>query len=117
MIIFGVYIYLNGKGWSIGCCLHGCIYCHVYSICAYTRLYSVYGDRQHVLSVCVDEAIGTVQKACEENGYVMLVTSDHGNAERMLDEMGMPVTKHTTFRGKAIVCLHTCQCYHNLFPG
>jgi len=30
----------------------------------------------------------------------MLVTADHGNAERMIDEEGKPVTKHTTFRGK-----------------
>ena len=29
----------------------------------------------------------------------MLVTADHGNAERMIDEEGNPVTKHTTFRG------------------
>ena len=33
----------------------------------------------------------------------MLVTADHGNAERMIDEAGKPVTKHTTFRGN----LHT----------
>ena len=33
----------------------------------------------------------------------MLVTSDHGNAERMIDEQGNPVTKHTTFRGKRTV--------------
>ena len=31
----------------------------------------------------------------------MLVTADHGNAERMIDEDGKPVTKHTTFRGMA----------------
>ena len=30
----------------------------------------------------------------------MLVTADHGNAERMIDEAGKPVTKHTTFRGE-----------------
>ena len=30
---------------------------------------------------------------------MMLVTADHGNAERMIDEEGNPVTKHTTFRG------------------
>ena len=29
----------------------------------------------------------------------MMVTADHGNAERMIDEDGKPVTKHTTFRG------------------
>lgn len=40
-----------------------------------------------------------MQTACEQNGYVMLVTADHGNAERMIDEEGKPVTKHTTYRG------------------
>ena len=40
-----------------------------------------------------------MQRGCEENGYVMLVTADHGNAERMIDDKGNPVTKHTTFRG------------------
>jgi hypothetical protein len=32
----------------------------------------------------------------------MLVTADHGNAERMIDENGKPVTKHTTFRGMGV---------------
>ena len=52
----------------------------------------------HPLS-CADKAIGDVQVACEEAGFVMLVTADHGNAERMIDEQGKPVTKHTTYRG------------------
>lgn len=55
-----------------------------------------------LLTTCVtsvDTAIGEVQRGCEQNGYVMLVTADHGNAERMIDKDGNPVTKHTTFRG------------------
>ena len=44
-------------------------------------------------------AIGEIQRACEEMGYVLLITADHGNAERMIDEDGNPVTKHTTYRG------------------
>ena len=47
----------------------------------------------------LDKSIGEIQQACDECGYVMLVTADHGNAERMIDENGHPVTKHTTFRG------------------
>ena len=35
----------------------------------------------------------------------MLVTADHGNAERMIDENGKPVTKHTTFRGMLLYTL------------
>ena len=46
-----------------------------------------------------DVAIGEIQRACEEMGYVLLITADHGNAERMIDEDGNPVTKHTTYRG------------------
>ena len=67
---------------------------------------------------CADRAIGEVEKACEENGYVMLVTADHGNAERMIDENGKPVTKHTTFRGTigpacpTCVCACPCVCIH-----
>ena len=62
-------------------------------------------------AICADRAIGEVERACEENGYVMLVTADHGNAERMIDENGKPVTKHTTFRGtSSSVCLCACVC-------
>lgn len=45
-----------------------------------------------------DRAIGRVAKACEEKGYILLITADHGNAERMIDEKGGPVTSHTTNR-------------------
>lgn len=45
-----------------------------------------------------DRAIGNVVEACEKNGYVLLITADHGNAERMIDEKGGPVTSHTTNR-------------------
>jgi len=44
-----------------------------------------------------DEAVGTVYKACEEAGYILFITSDHGNAEQMLNpETGAPHTAHTT---------------------
>ena len=55
-------------------------------------------------SFILDKSIGDIQRACEECGYVMMVTADHGNAERMIDEEGKPVTKHTTFRGMYILC-------------
>lgn len=45
-----------------------------------------------------DRAIGRVAESCEKNGYVLLITADHGNAERMIDEKGGPVTSHTTNR-------------------
>lgn len=44
-----------------------------------------------------DAAVGTVYKACEAAGYVLLVTADHGNAEQMQNaETGEPHTAHTT---------------------
>lgn len=45
-----------------------------------------------------DLAIGKVKEACEKHGYVLLITADHGNAEKMIDEKGGPVTSHTTYR-------------------
>ncbi|WWC85795.1 2,3-bisphosphoglycerate-independent phosphoglycerate mutase [Kwoniella dendrophila CBS 6074] len=44
-----------------------------------------------------DKAVKTVYDACEEAGYVLCVTADHGNAEQMLDPTtGNPHTAHTT---------------------
>ena len=44
-----------------------------------------------------DEAVGIVYKACEEAGYILLITADHGNAEQMINpETGAPHTAHTT---------------------
>ena len=68
-----------------------------------------------VVTYFADVAIGEIQESCEKNGYVMLVTADHGNAERMIDESGKPVTKHTTFRGTRNACnywlfLHPMIC-------
>ena len=34
----------------------------------------------------VDLALGRLYKACQENGYTMLVTADHGNADEMLEK-------------------------------
>lgn len=39
-----------------------------------------------------------MEKACRDNGYVLMVTSDHGNAEQMYDEKGLPHTAHTCNR-------------------
>lgn len=46
----------------------------------------------------VDRAAGRVVEAVLEAGGVAVVVSDHGNAERMIDEgTGQPHTAHTTF--------------------
>ena len=45
----------------------------------------------------VDECVGKIAKACEENGITMLLTADHGNAEVMVNaETSKPQTAHTT---------------------
>lgn len=43
-----------------------------------------------------DDAIGKILKTCIDHGYVMAVTADHGNAEKMISEKGGPHTAHTT---------------------
>lgn len=43
-----------------------------------------------------DAAIGAIHDACKKNGYTLFVTSDHGNAEKMLTDKGTPHTAHTT---------------------
>ncbi len=45
----------------------------------------------------VDECLGRVLDAVGAAGGAALVTADHGNAERMLDDEGRPHTAHTTF--------------------
>lgn len=45
-----------------------------------------------------DKAIETVYDACVKHGYTLFITSDHGNAEEMLNEEGKPKTSHTTNR-------------------
>ncbi|KAF8889840.1 cofactor-independent phosphoglycerate mutase [Infundibulicybe gibba] len=44
-----------------------------------------------------DKAVGTIYRAAQEAGYILLVTADHGNAEQMKNlDTGAPHTAHTT---------------------
>ncbi len=45
---------------------------------------------------CVDCCLGEVVAAAEEMGYTLLVTADHGNADRMVEPDGSTNTAHTT---------------------
>lgn len=46
---------------------------------------------------CLDQCMAEVGKAVKEAGGTLLITSDHGNAEVMYDEVvGQPHTAHTT---------------------
>jgi len=42
-----------------------------------------------------DRAIGRVWQACQDLGYTLMVTSDHGNAEKMIAPDGGEFTAHT----------------------
>ena len=44
----------------------------------------------------VDTCVGRVKASTLKMGGVMLLTADHGNADRMLDTDGSPFTAHTT---------------------
>ncbi len=44
----------------------------------------------------VDDCVGQVVAAIREMGGVALITADHGNADKMIDEDGEPFTAHTT---------------------
>jgi 2,3-bisphosphoglycerate-independent phosphoglycerate mutase len=44
----------------------------------------------------VDGCLGRIVERVADLGGVVLVTADHGNAERMIDDDGTPLTAHTT---------------------
>jgi 2,3-bisphosphoglycerate-independent phosphoglycerate mutase len=52
----------------------------------------------------VDENLGRVIKAIKDVDGVLLVTADHGNAEKMVDEVtGEPYTAHTVGKVQAVL--------------
>ena len=44
----------------------------------------------------VDECLKKVVEAIQRNGGSCLITADHGNADKMIDDEGKPFTAHTT---------------------
>ena len=58
-------------------------------------------DKKRIISATVkaleiiDECLGKIVEAVENNFYTLILLSDHGNADYMLDEMGNPVTTHS----------------------
>ena len=56
----------------------------------------------------VDKSVGKVYDAVKEMCGVMLITADHGNADKMYEEDGSPFTAHTTFPVPFIVCGYDC---------
>ena len=54
----------------------------------------------------VDHCVGRVLEHAAGLGGTVLVTADHGNAERMLDERGRPFTAHTTDPVRLFLAVH-----------
>ncbi len=52
----------------------------------------------------IDQCLGNIVPVAIENGYSIIITADHGNAEKMLDEKGNPFTAHT--KNKVPFLLH-----------
>lgn len=44
----------------------------------------------------VDACLGEILNAADETGFKLLITADHGNADRMIEADGSPNTAHTT---------------------
>ena len=52
----------------------------------------------------IDLSLKRIYAKVKELGGVMIVLSDHGNAEELLDENGQPKTSHTTNKVPCIIC-------------
>ena len=57
----------------------------------------------------VDTCVGTLYEAVHEMGGALLVTADHGNADKMYEEDGSPFTAHTTNPVPFIVADYPCK--------
>ena len=57
----------------------------------------------------VDTCVGRVVEAVKEIGGCVLLTADHGNADKMVDEDGEPFTAHTTNPVPFCVINHPCK--------
>ncbi len=57
----------------------------------------------------VDECVGKVVDAVKKMNGVMLITADHGNADKMMEADGSPFTAHTTNPVPLIVVNKDCE--------
>lgn len=57
----------------------------------------------------VDECLGKIVSAVKEVGGILVVTADHGNADKLLDEAGRPFSAHSTNPVPFIVFNHPCK--------
>eukprot|EP00917_Polyrhabdina_sp_WS-2016_P027795 GHVP01059367.1.p1 GENE.GHVP01059367.1~~GHVP01059367.1.p1 ORF type:complete len:499 (+),score=92.95 GHVP01059367.1:432-1928(+) len=56
-----------------------------------------------------DMAIGEIYKTAIKEGYILVITSDHGNAETMTSSSGGAHKAHTTSQVPFIICASTVQ--------
>ena len=56
------------------------------------------GDLNAAIKACetVDHCAGTIIDAALKKNYKIIIISDHGNCETMINEDGSPNTAHTT---------------------
>lgn len=57
----------------------------------------------------VDTCVGRTVDAVLKMGGSAIITADHGNAEKMIDESGNPFTPHTTFPVPFVIVGHDCK--------
>lgn len=57
----------------------------------------------------VDECVGRIYDVIMEKDGVLLITADHGNADKMVDENGGPFTAHTTNPVPFCVVNYDCE--------
>ena len=57
----------------------------------------------------VDECVGRVVKAATDKGGAVIITADHGNADKMIDADGSPFTAHTTFPVPFCIVGYKCE--------
>jgi 2,3-bisphosphoglycerate-independent phosphoglycerate mutase len=61
----------------------------------------------------VDACVGKIVEAIKKAGGVAVITADHGNADKMLDENGEPFTAHTTNPVPLCVVGYDCKLRQN----
>jgi len=57
----------------------------------------------------VDDCVGQVTEAILAKGGKVIITADHGNADKMMEEDGSPFTAHTTFPVPALIVGADCM--------
>ncbi len=57
----------------------------------------------------VDACVGKVVDAVTAKGGIVLITADHGNADKMMEQDGSPFTAHTTYPVPFCVVNYPCE--------